>query len=325
MPFVLEGQPEDSIRLSQTYSDLIAGGDDVDAEYVLSGTNGFSFLLVPGSQPDDPWIAVTAAAVADPATAFVAGYELTLAVGSLALSAPAPVAPSSTEPGSATTATIAALPATVATLATTTTGLPQVSLAPPPVTAAATTTPGPTPTTAAPVEGALFASIEDLAAQWNEQAATASTSGSDISISTDDIVLVVTGASRDVFAGWINDTAYLGGAADPDLEDVSLLDVVVVPSSPTTVDVLTTTVNLVAPDASTEFLTSYTSLLGAAPGTHVYLPAGPNDLVFSVLEPTVGGEHLIAVTAAPLTDEATAVENARWINETLPHTLTMVE
>ena len=299
VPFVLEGQPEDSIRLSQTYSDLLTGADDVNAEYVLSGPNGFGFLLVPGAQPDDPWVAVTAAAAADPATAFVAGTELTLAVGSLALSAPAPIAPSSTEDAPTTTSPIAALPATVATIAPTTTLLPQVSLATPSVTVASTTTtPGPPPTTAAPVAGALFASIEDLAARWNEQAAV-SAPAADLSVSTDNMVLVVIGAPRDVFAGWIDDTSYLGGAAHPETEDISLLAVVVLPSAPTTADVLTTTANLVAPDSVAAFMTAYEGLLGAAPGTHVYLPAGPNDLVFSVLEPSGGGVHLIAVTAAP--------------------------
>jgi hypothetical protein len=325
VPLVLDGQPEDSIRLSQTYSDLLAGADDVNAEYVLSGTNGFSFLLVPGAQPDDPWTAVTVAAAADPAAAFVASYELTLAVGSLALSAPAAVAPTSSVGSPATTAPIAALPAPVATIAATTTGLPQVSLAPPPVTVASSTTAsGPPPTTAAPVAGALFASIEDLAARWNEQAA-ASAPAANLALSTDNMVLVVTGEPRDVFAGWIDDTSYLGGAAHPETEDISLLAVVVVPSRPTTADVLTTTAELVAPDTLAGFMTSYVSVLGAAPDTHVYLPAGSNDLVFSVLQPTVGGEHLIAVTAAPLTDDATAIANARWINETLPHTLRVLE
>ncbi len=333
VPFVLEGQPEDSLRLSQTYSELVTGTDEVNAEYVISGSNGFSFLIVPGSQPDDPWISLTAAPAVDPATAFVASYELTLAVGSLALSAPVASAPSTSLSSPSSTAPIAALPATVATVASstvtpagpTTTLLPTVSIAPPGVTTAPTTTPGPPPTTAAPVGGALFASIDDLVARWNEKATAASLSGVDISINAEEMVLVSTGAPRDVFAGWIDQTSYLGGAADPTTENISLLAVVVLPSSPTAVDVLFNTVDLVAPDAFAEFMTAYTSVLNSAPGTDVYLPAGPNDLVFSVLEAQAGGDNLIAVTAAPLSDEATAIANATWINETLPHTLTMIE
>ena len=174
-------------------------------------------------------------------------------------------------------------------VAPTTTLLPTVSIAPPGVTAApTTTTPGPPPTTAAPVAGALFASIDDLVARWNEKATAASLSGVDISITAEEMVLVSTGAPRDVFAGWIDQTSYLGGAADPTTENISLLAVVVLPSSPTAVDVLFNTVDLVAPDAFAEFMTAYTSVLNSAPGTNVYLTAGPNDLVFSVLEAAGG-------------------------------------
>lgn len=38
-----------------------------------------------------------------------------------------------------------------------------------------------------------------------------------------------------------------------------------------------------------------------------------------------GDDHLIAITAASATDEATAVSNAATLNETLPHTLSLID
>ena len=120
-------------------------------------------------------------------------------------------------------------------------------------------------------------------------------------------------------------SSYLGGAVEADSEHGVLLAAVVVPTRATATDVVTSAVDVSAPEILDEAMAAYTGVIGAAPGTHVYLPAESTDLVISVLESDADGIRLVAVTAAPRTDEATAVANATWINETLPHTLTLAD
>jgi hypothetical protein len=226
---------------------------------------------------------------------------------------------------------VAAIPVVTAasppttTAGPTTTALPTVSLGPPPTTAGPTTVPGPPPTTAAPVAGALFASLDDLVARWNELATTASLSGTDITLSRDDMILVVVDAPRDVFASWITDSAYLGGTVDPKTENGLLLDVVVDPAATAvTVDILTTMIDLVARDAYADVFVAFTDLLNAEPGAYRYVTAGEVDFVVSVLEPSAGASPLISVAAAPISDEAAAVDYAARTNEALPAALALI-
>ena len=307
---------------AEAWSALAVDTDTVQVDVVTAGDRGVTLEVVEGAEAGDNLVSVFVGPVAATPEALAAPYLAFLAAFSLTMSATT-TPPSSSAAGlTSTTAAVAALPSTVV-VATPTTGLPAISLALPSATTAATTTSGPPPTTAAPVAGALFASLDDLEARWNEQAAGIG-AVADPSLAIDDMALVVTGDEWDVFAGWVGESSYFGGAADPETEQVARLAVVVIPSSPTASDVLAITAALVAPDHAAELMSTYRGLLDAPTGTNAYVPAGPNDLVVTVLDPSFGGANLIAVTAAPRTDEATAVDNATRLNETLPNTLTLL-
>lgn len=197
----------------------------------------------------------------------------------------------------------------------TTTAMPMVSLALPGAATTAVpqaTVPRPPETTAAPVAGAVFASIDDLVARWNAEAQTVPVMpGVDLRISADDMAIVIgSGPGRtDAFAMEVGDGPLLGGLVDPDTGAVVQLLLLVAPGARTSTEVIVTAVDVVAPDGFVEFMTGYTDLLVAPAGTYRYVRSAATDVVLDVIPGFGGGAPSIAVAVAPLSDETTARGN----------------
>lgn len=187
-------------------------------------------------------------------------------------------------------------------------------------------------TTAAPVPGALFASLDDFLARWNEEAATVpAPDGSDLTIALSETALVIgTGpGGADVFASRVSPAAIAGGLIHPDSGTVQQLVIVLAPRGVGSSEVIVTAVDLAAPEAFVEFMTAYTDLLGAPVGNHEYLVSGDNDIVFEVFEfqasPGVPADVLISVAVAPVSDEATALANGAELREAVMRVSTLVD
>lgn len=168
-------------------------------------------------------------------------------------------------------------------------------------------------TTATPVSGALFASIDDFVARWNEESAiTAAAGGEPMTLMSGELAVVVgTGlGGTDVFGGRLGETGLVGGLVNPDTNAVEQVVVVLNPFGATSAEIIVTVGELVIPDEIwVDSMTAYTELMSAAPDEHAYVAGATHDVVVSV---TIDDADIsfVSVTVAPLTDEASAVANA---------------
>ena len=301
---ILCGDPGAADAFANSYRS-VAHADDVTAQaYVVQGDRGFAITLSAGANVGDNLVSVAIAPVQDQGAALAEGPLLAIAVASIAVDM------------------VADSPATTSGLPTTT-GLPAIGLvtAPPtvptasvPITGGALTTAtspttNPPLTTAAPVEGALFASVDDFVAHWN--AATATTPGGEQLVldSSRLALLVGTGpGGLDVFGGRLTEAGIIGGLANA-AGAVEHVIIGINPLNPNSSAIVVNAGFLFPDEIWVDVMTAYTDLLGAARGEHRYVAGETADVVIAVGSDDAGNPF-VSITVAPVTDEATAIDSA---------------